>query len=400
MHLLADRKLPRDPDSEAASGVVHAALELARAQVDLGHEAFVAAVDKEPWQEEWRGVRLIGLRQVRWARVRVNGRELDLSQHMPYVLFTGLHGFDVAQAHHNPYMRFLRARARVAHFHADPFERGSGNGSHALRPADFASIAQHSDAQVAASHFVAREVERGLNGSGHVRTVYNGVEAHRFDPLCWGEEASHLRRQWGVSQGDVVFLFAGAIVPEKGVIHLARVFARLADRLPSVHLVMAGAAELWGGALQPPSRHNADYEESIRTALQAPLMAGRVHLLGKVSPSQMPSLYAASDALVVPSVYREPFGMVALEAMASGRPVIASATGGLPEIVSERTGRLVVPGDEAELEGAMDSLAEQPDLRHRLGLAAQREARRFSWEAAARDLDDIYQSILAKQVSK
>lgn len=400
LHLLADRKLPRDPDNEAASGVVHAALEIARAQAGLGHETSVAAIDRETWRAEWKGVRLIGLRAAHWARVKVNEREIDLSQHLPYILFTRRQAFDLVQAHHSAYMRFLRARGRVVHFHVDPLQHKNGNGNYALKPADFASIVQHSDAQVAVSRFVAQEVERGLKGSGNLHIVYNGVEEARFDPRRWAEEGLRLRREWGVEPGDVVFLYAGAVVPEKGTIHLARAFARLAAGMTRVRLVLAGAAELWGGALQPLSQQKLDYENEVKLILQAPGVAEKVHLLGKVPHLQMPALYAASDALVAPSVYREPFGLVAVEALASGRPVIASATGGLVEVVNERVGALVPPGDELGLEAAMRRLVEYPGLRNALGREARRSVQRFSWDAAAQQLDGIYRSILARKAGR
>jgi glycosyltransferase involved in cell wall biosynthesis len=113
----------------------------------------------------------------------------------------------------------------------------------------------------------------------------------------------------------------------------------------------------------------------------------------------MPAVYNASDAVVVPSVCREAFGLVALEALAAGRPVIASSTGGLVEIVNEHNGILVPPGDEAGLEAAMRALSGDLALRRRLGRAARQHAQQFSWGGAAGQLDAIYQDILARKAT-
>src|SRR5262249_35980397 len=116
--------------------------------------------------------------------------------------------------------------------------------------------------------------------------------------------------------------------------------------------------------------------------------------VGKVAYAMMPSLYAACDIAVLPSVWREGFGLAALEAMAAGRPVIASAVGGIPEFVSDSNGVLCPPADEVALQTAMGHLADDASLRQKLGLAASATARSFTWDVAARKLEEIYQSAL------
>jgi glycosyltransferase involved in cell wall biosynthesis len=115
-----------------------------------------------------------------------------------------------------------------------------------------------------------------------------------------------------------------------------------------------------------------------------------VHFLGSLDHPNMPSLFHAADVVAVPSV-TEPFGMVALEASASGLPVIASSTGGLPEVVEdERTGLLVSPGDATALARAIVRLARDGELRRRLGGAGRERALQFSWNRAAGLLEGIY----------
>ena len=188
----------------------------------------------------------------------------------------------------------------------------------------------------------------------------------------------------------MVFLYAGAIVPEKGVLQLARAFARLRAEDGNAHLALAGTAALWDQGLteRNPGR---SYEAEVRALLTPAAREGAVHFLGNMGTAEMPGVYAASDVAVVPSVWQEPFGLVAVEALASSRPVIASGAGGLPEVVDEGCGVLVPPGDERALLEAMRALADDAALRDRLAPpAASRpcgsagSGRRVPWRPSTR----------------
>lgn len=393
LHLLGPMSLPRDPDREAASGVVRAALEIARAQAKLGHEVWVAAVGREAWEAEWLGVKLAQLRYAAWARGTFGGRTLDFRAHLPYMTLTRKYRFDIVQGHLYVYLRFLRAKVRIAHFHSDPFYRGTASQSIALSAADFCLIERSTQAQVAVSRFVAEQLRQGLGSRGNVHVVHNGVNNEHFDPDYQRQGRQRLRSQWGVKEGSKVFLYAGAIVPEKGVLHLAQAFARLSQQMHHVHLAVAGNSRLWHGTLTA-SDPKLRYEDEVRRVLDTACRQGKVHFLGKVGPAEMPGVYGASDVVVIPSVCREAFPLVALEALAAGRPVIASAVGGLPELVNVANGILIEPGDEAGLESAMRAMIGDAGLRQRLGLAGREHARRFSWEKAVQALETIYASNL------
>lgn len=388
-HLLGDLKLPADPERGGASGAVRAALEIARAQVRRGHHVTVAAVGREAWRAEWQGVWLRSLRHAPWARLRLGGRELDLRVHQPYVALAAAGRFEVIQGHLYSYLRFLHAPLRIAHIHSDPFYRGEGGPDISLRPADFARIRASSGAQVAVSHFVGRQLERAFGDGAGVYVVHNGVDAARFDPASHVARRAALRAGWGAGAADTVFLYAGAVVPPKGVLHLARAFARLSAERPDVHLAIAGSSALWDQSIYAADPH-ASYGAAVRGALAPALGRGRVHLLGGVDGAAMPGVYAAADAAVIPSIWQEPFPLVALEALAAGLPLVASEVGGLPESVDAASGLLVPPADEPALHAALARLAADPDLRRRLGQGARARALGFTWDRAAQALDAIY----------
>ena len=176
-------------------------------------------------------------------------------------------------------------------------------------------------------------------------------------------------------------LCAGRLVPIKGHETLLRAFADARAALPALELEIAGDGPL-RGALENLSRQ-LGLESAVR-------------FLGRVSP--VTGLYERAALVVVPSL-GEGFGMSALEASERARPVIASAVGGLPEIVEDgRTGRLVPPGDQAALAAAIVELATDRGRADELGRAARVRARaEFSLERCADRTDALYRAALARR---
>jgi 2-deoxystreptamine N-acetyl-D-glucosaminyltransferase/2-deoxystreptamine glucosyltransferase len=116
-------------------------------------------------------------------------------------------------------------------------------------------------------------------------------------------------------------------------------------------------------------------------------------MAGFVEHSAVPAVLASLDVLVLPSAYEE-MGSVLVEAMASGLPVVASAVGGIPEVVRDgETGLLVPPGDVGALAGVLDRLAADPELRARLAEGARVRARGYAWPRLAREVAAVYRRV-------
>jgi glycosyltransferase involved in cell wall biosynthesis len=208
------------------------------------------------------------------------------------------------------------------------------------------------------------------------RLIYGGADPTRFWP-----DPSITRR--GV-------LFVGRLTPHKGV-------DRLIEALPpGAELLVAGSS---GHDRHPPER---DYPTLLRR-----LAAERaVTFLGPVADERLPAFYRSAAVLVLPSVHltcygkaiRSPelLGLVVLEAMLSGTPVIASRLGGLPEIVEHgETGFLVEPGNTAELRERLAELLGVPGLADHLGRQARERALgRFTWRACAERCLAAYTELL------
>ncbi len=188
-------------------------------------------------------------------------------------------------------------------------------------------------------------------------TIYEtGVDPNRFHP---GVDGKTVRRQYGFGDNEVVGLFVGHLTRVKGVDVLLKAFAHTFIRLPRLHLLIVGSG---------PERAPL---EMFATELG---VARRTTFAGAVSWEFMPPYFAAADFFVLPS-RSEGMGIVLLEAMATGKPVIGSRVGGIPSLVTPgRNGLLVAPENEEELAAALRRLTEYAALRQRLGATARRMA--------------------------
>ena len=167
-------------------------------------------------------------------------------------------------------------------------------------------------------------------------------------------------------------MFAGDLSADKGVEVLLDAYAELGDAPP---LVMIGRQS--AGKLMPMAN---------------------VVVLNDWPHAAVMAAWRRCLLAVAPSVWAEPFGLVVLEAMAAGRPVIASRTGGIADIVmDDENGLLVPPGDVACLRDGLLRLLASPELRQRLGAAARRRAQNFSASAVVPRLEQIYRSLVKSQ---
>jgi glycosyltransferase involved in cell wall biosynthesis len=187
-------------------------------------------------------------------------------------------------------------------------------------------------------------------------TIYEtGVDATRFHPDVDG---TAIRRQHQCNADEIVALFVGHLTRVKGVDVLLKAFARLS--LPHLRLLIVGDG---------PEREPL---ETLATTLG---VAERTTFAGAVSWQDMPPYFAASDFFVLPS-RSEGMGIVLLEAMATGKPVIGSDVGGIPSLVTpNKNGWLVAPEDDEALAATLRLMTKDTAWRQRLGATALRMAR-------------------------
>ncbi len=176
-------------------------------------------------------------------------------------------------------------------------------------------------------------------------------------------------------------LFVGRLASNKGLVELVDAFAPLSRRAPDATLVLVGADGGMAGRVDARARQRG--------------IAGRVRRIGYLADERLlASAYRDARAVVLPSEY-EAFGLVLLEALAQGTPVVASRVGGIPEIVEDgRTGLLVPPRSPEALARALERMWDEPALGRRLGAAGRQEVvPRYSWSAVATEVDRIYREV-------
>jgi glycosyltransferase involved in cell wall biosynthesis len=180
------------------------------------------------------------------------------------------------------------------------------------------------------------------------------------------------------------------LVPRKGVDTVIEALALLRDRgFADTELLIVGGGGNTGSDTDP---------ESTRLALLAADLGlrGHVKFLGQVPREDMPAIFRSADAVVCTPWY-EPFGIVPLEAMACGIPVVAAAVGGLADtVLDKRTGLHVPPRCPEATAEALALLLSSPQLRQDLGAAGRiRAASRYSWDRVAADTEKAYRLTLA-----
>lgn len=198
------------------------------------------------------------------------------------------------------------------------------------------------------------------------------------------------RAKIGVQPQDKLVMYAGRFDERKGIETLVRAIAK--DEVKShenLKLIIIGGST--------PGEKDGVEQERIASLVRELGIEDITKFTGRVQHENLAAYYAAADICVVPSHY-EPFGLVAIEAMASRTPVIASNVGGLKfSVANEVTGLLVPPKDEAAFAQAIDSILSNPEWRKQLGTnARERVEAKFSWDGVASQLEEQYVTELNK----
>lgn len=223
---------------------------------------------------------------------------------------------------------------------------------------------------------------------GKIRIVPPGVDTARFYPIPREEACEAI----GIPPEDRMLLFVGRIEPLKGLDTLMRAIAILREcgvqcHVPHYLAVVGGDPSASGEKLSDEMARL----QALRRELH---LEDLVLFLGKRAQDTLPYYYSAAEVLIMPSHY-ESFGMVALEAMACGTPVVASQVGGLAFLVQDGlTGYVVPDGDPQALSERLRLLLMDSELRQRMGMQAAAYARQYAWENIVERLLGVYSEVL------
>lgn len=201
--------------------------------------------------------------------------------------------------------------------------------------------------------------------------VVNGVNYQRFSSKSKG--SAEVKRKLGLD-GWPIYLTVGGIEPRKNSITLLQAFIEILTQYPQAQLVIAGGATLFD--------YQTYREEFFNWVQTAEMQVGKSLILPGVLPeSELTALYQAADVFVFPSI-KEGWGLVVLEAMASGTPVITSSQPPFTEFLSDTDALLVNPQSVPAIAQAMQTII-QPDIAQRLIQQGQKISARYTWEQSA-----------------
>ncbi len=360
---------------------------LAEGLAAQGIEAHVLTrgMEESPQEEEVGGVCI--------HRVREPGRPTELGEFVAWVehmntdmLAAGVElgdsfSFDAVHAHDwlvavagDHLARRFRCPL-VATIHATEYGRHQGH------------VDTHPQSHIhSVEHWLANRADRLVTCSAYMRehvcdvygleeeqvsVVPNGIDPSELVPVA---DLAALRRRFAAPEERLVLL-VGRLVYEKGFQVALEALPGLIERLGDVRFVVAGSGT---------------HEEELRALATALGLDGHGTFLGWIGDDLLHSLYRIADLTVVPSIY-EPFGLVALEAMASGCPCLVADTGGLREVVPhENVGLRFRSRDPESLGAVAERLLNDVELRERLVAEASEHVLGFDWGDVARQVADLY----------
>ncbi|GED23922.1 LPS 1,2-N-acetylglucosaminetransferase [Brevibacillus agri] len=223
-----------------------------------------------------------------------------------------------------------------------------------------------------------------------IHAVHLGVDVSPYQVAKLHYTIKKLRKQIGLAADDRVLFYAGRLMRGKGVHILIKAFHQVSKQDPRARLVIVGGTGYGSNRLNP-------YVRELKR-LAKPL-GDKVRFVNFVPSAQMPLYYQIGDVVATPSIWKEAFCRVNLEAMASSKPVISTTRGGIKEVVTHQgSGFLIPPKEwEKELPAIWELLWSTPHVRTEMGKQALLRAKQFSWYATAQGYLNVFESVVGKK---
>ena len=203
-----------------------------------------------------------------------------------------------------------------------------------------------------------------------IQTIYNPAPD-------WTRRVPRKRK----NDGKIYIFAPGRLEDYKGFHILIKALAKVTDKNKDIKLVITGTGT---------------YEHELKRLTTRLNLDNHVEFTGKLPYERLKELYFSSDIVVFPSIWPESFGRVSIEAMAAGKPVIASRVGGIPEVIKNNTGILVKPNNAEELAKAITRLIRSPEERELLGRKGLRYVKKFNKEDYCKKVVGIYDDLLTR----
>jgi len=236
---------------------------------------------------------------------------------------------------------------------------------------------EHCKTVISISNFVTRQILLYTKKKqDEIIILPNCVDIFRFEVIDKKQKREACRNKYQISDEDVVICFVGRIVEEKGIKELMEALLLLPQNISFKLLIVGSSGSSFGF-----SNGTTHFFEEVRTL--AKQLKSKVLFTGFIPNTEMDNILAAADVSVVPSVYEEPAGLVVIEAMAAGLPLVITKSGGMPEYVTEECA-VVIPIDAdliTNLSVAIKKLIESPEQRKKMGAAGVINAQQYGFNS-------------------
>lgn len=222
-----------------------------------------------------------------------------------------------------------------------------------------------------------------------IELLYNSIKLEDFNKKISEDEKIVLRKKYGIEKDDVVIMFVGRTIRQKGVKELILAFKQLKN-IDKSKILIVGSAN-YGAKVKT----DFDYElEEISKDIKE-----KIKFTGYVDNTELYKIQNISDIAVVPSMWEELFGLVVPENMASGLPLVVTKSGGIPEIVDNESAFVVEKNQDLikNLSNKLDLLIENPDLRRKMGEAGRKRAELFGMDKYLDNFCEIMKKIKIPQ---
>ena len=239
---------------------------------------------------------------------------------------------------------------------------------------------------IGVSEFVVREYEKACQMPVHAHLLKNAIDTSKFNKTISAEDRNNMRNKLGLREDDFVVLFVGRLIQVKGILELMQAVLSIQDK--RVKLLVIGSANFGKWAFSP-------YERKIKRLFRQ--NRDRIIFTGYVDNGEVYRYASAADVQCVPTLVEEAAGLVLLEAMAGGLPLIATKSGGVVEYVDKDTALLIERENLVEnLKIAILYLKEHPDVRKHMSDRAKIQSKNFDEAVYYQNFAETIQDILGE----
>lgn len=274
----------------------------------------------------------------------------------------------------------------IFHVHSTEVGRSVGRGSHIIKDIEYEG-GQVADCIITVSFAMKDELEKLGFPPDKIRVCWNGIDPNKYDPLKVSqEERQKLRRSYRIKDNENMIFFIGRLVTVKGVDKLIKAIPSVLDDFPNTKLLILGIGDMEWSLKEITKNLGIEEKVIFRTEF--------------ISESERIKHYAASDCVVIPSIY-EPFGIVCTESMSMGKPTVVGARGtnGLKEQIQptgeKQNGYHINPYDPQDIAWGIKQVLQDKKRAEWMGQnARERAIEIFSWEKVAQRTLNIYQDFI------